>query len=36
MIRKKQLAIVPLLLGLIRAAEAFFKQVPAGTKSGWD
>jgi hypothetical protein len=22
--------------GLIRAAEAFFKQVPAGTKSGWD
>lgn len=22
--------------GLIRAAEAFFKQVPAGTKSGWE
>jgi hypothetical protein len=22
--------------GLIRAAEAFFKQAPAGTKSGWD
>jgi len=22
--------------GVIRAAEAFFKQVPAGTKSGWD
>ena len=22
--------------GLIRAAEAFFKQMPAGTKSGWD
>ena len=22
--------------GVIRAAEAFFKQVPAGTKSGWE